>query len=1096
MIASQVENLKKRAVNRNTKFVLLVVTKSKPKDLTIVINSGSVSGGSSGGHSDHPLDPVETETLKVDDFYSWLKKSCNMESFKHVQQMEESDLSNASVISSKLGKVLQELSVQYYKEQALRVKKMKSEVSTVGQPYLYARHRFKVAYYSEISMRSFAQGSTPLTSNNNQKVVKYLTQSYSYLMVINPRDHGISESELKTVGDIINFRICQLKLTDRKTVDQGIKQFLKHIAWYKSLSGDHQRRGLLFKHYSLVYRQYRMFGEMLESLPTGYLKKEDSYHNPGYYFQAAASQAKFRKIAAQKVCSRYRAPIESLLQNNAQIIEDLKRDGESCYEGFYGQQIDMDPQLFLGQETNASSLLKELPNRQIFRDFAKEILTVRHSEDIISMLMKAYNNYKKHQAMKRLTYSISSAIAEEHYYSKQWERAKMFFDRIAKTYKKEQWYNLYTSVRRLSLTCAKEMGKPKDYLTCLIDLISTKLDTTESEKETFLTELLSFLDGSSESGVAPLDAPLIVDVDSRHAVLGMALQFEKPFVCVHEPIRLNLQFKCFSPKAIKFQKINVQFKKKAYNFTLTDGEDLTQVFSYPPSQTDPKILDLTLQPNGEATTYSFPMIIKEKQEFECEAVNLYLVGHSGQQICFQWKMNDNKYYSSLIANYDYRYEVGEDSLFVERPVIRVTEPKPKLEIKFEHRPPALINEFYAVKVLLNSNDDNVIRGILQINPILNVRILTSVNNKLVELSTEPSVMVDTIAANTTKEIILFLQCVVPGMIRLKVNFAYESTTYPSLSQSSDLDIYVQYPFDATFTYMGSRSTGKDGFRLVPSQSISFFQKIINNAVQNVAVHDPLKITANKQDNQFRFNEGFPAHQQILVSTTLSCNTPYPILIDRVRFVQAEQSDEGTPNIECCSDKIVDFEEKRKRDDTTSVPSSFVGKEYMEQRDAYTLCHVLKANISGRSIKTGSLIITCHRQNPLITTDVDPSCTSITYEVPLPSLNIYHRNLRATFDSPSEAVLGKPFEAKLTIFNESSTLQELQLQVADSESFFFSGTTQLNFTILPFSEKTMTYIMIPVLTGHITFPKFTLKAVREQAHVLTESERWSIFVHMT
>ncbi len=1227
LIAAQVDQMKKRATNRNTKFVLLIVTKSKPKDISILISNGTIlssnfSSSIGGGHSSHHMamdhhggnhggggggtlaaniDPSEIETLKVDDFYTSLKKLCGMDSLKHVQQIEETELNKHAVINAKLGKILQELSVQYYKEQAMRVKRLKSEVSMVGQPYLFVRHRFKVAYFSEISMRGFAQGSTPLTSTNNQKVVKYLMQAYSYLMVINPRDHhGIGENELKSVGDIINYRICQLKFTDRKTVDQAVKQFLKHISWYKSLSSDHLRRGLIFKHHALVYRQYRMFGEMLESLPTGYLKKEDSYHNPGYYFQAAASQAKLRKFAALKLLgtanngtsdseeqqSVTRRLIELLLSDRSDVMEDLKRDCDACYDGYYGQQIDMDPQSFVTSQNSAQvnewmssgNNKDNWPNRLVFRDLAKEALTVRHSEDIISMLMKAYNNYKKYQTMKRLTYSISSSIAEEHYHSKQWERAKMFFDRIAKTYKKEQWFDLYTSVRRLSLMCAREMAKPKDYLTCLIDLISTKLDTSVDEKQNYLTELLQFLDGSDSSGVSALDAPLVIEVDPRHVVLGMTLQFEKPFVCVHEPTNLNIQFQCYSPLPIKFQKLNVQFKKKSYNFTLTDGEDLTQVFTYPTTATTTttttavtsqtpankdtsaavvtdannandnsdhtstsKILNLTLRSNGEPTTFTFPMIIKEKQEFECETVNLYMVGSSGQQICFQWKMHDNKYYSRLISDYDHRYEVGKNALFVERPVIRVTEPKPKLEIKFEHRPPALINEQYAVKVLLNTNDDSVIRGILQINPITNVRISQLIHNsgadksngssgsKLVELSSEPSVMVDAIPSNTTKEIVLFLQCVQPGMIRLKVNFAYESTTYPSLSQSSDLDIYVQYPFDATFTYMGTRTTSRDNFRLVPLQNISFFQKIINNTIQNVAVHDPLRpqslslsqsglssFNINKNDNQFRFNEGFPAHQQIILSTSLTCNTPYPILVDRIRFAHAEQADDGLPNIECCSDQVIDFEEKRTRDDKTNVPASFIEKNFMEQRDAYTLCHVLKANISGKSIKAGSMVITCHRQNPLIPSStsstlkgesdkngggggsnvVDPSLLMITYEVPLPSLNIYYRNVRATFDSPSEATLGKPFEATLTVYNESSTLQELQLSVAESDSFFFSGTTLINFTMLPYSERKMVYIMIPVLTGHITFPKFTLKATREQAHVLTESERWSIFVHMT
>jgi hypothetical protein len=1090
-IIQNVDKMKKRAANRNTKFILLIVTNVKPTDLTLTSTVDN---------------EVEVETLKVDDFYHSLKKTCNMDSNKHIQQIQQGELDNALVLNAKIGKVLQDLSVNYYKDQANRVKKLKSEVSPGYQPHLFARHRFKVAFYTEVSLRGFSRQTSGLSSANNSKVLKYLAQSYSYLMAILPKDHGVGENEIKAVGDIINFKICQMKLTDKKTVDQGVKQFLKHIAWFKQLNNEHKRKHLTFVHYANTYRQYRMFGEMLDALPATFLRKDDSYHNPGYYFQAAAAQAKFRKNYALKQCERYRDAIQTLLANNDVVIQDLRRDNEACYEGYYGQQIEIDPLTFLNESMNISA--RDLPSKIVFRDIAKEVLTVKHSEDIVAMLTKAYNHFKKHQTLKRLIYSIASNIAEEHFYSQEWERAKNFFDRISKTYKKEQWYHLLSSVKKQALVCSRHLNKPKDYLTNLIDLMSTQLQTSQQERNDYMDDLLSFLNQTKDFDMSPLtaDSPLVIEMDNKHVLLTMKLQFEKPFVCVYERVDLNLQFTCHSPRPLQFQKLQVRFKDKSYNFTVNDRQDLAQVFTYDDgsngiqqhstdekkSSPDSHILNLTLNPNSATTLMSFPMTIKEKQEFECESVSLYLVGQNGQQICFIWKLLENKYYSSMLANYDHRYEVGHEDLFVERPVIRVIEPKPKLEIKFEGQPPALINEYYAMKIILVSLGDTVVKGKLKLNFPPTVRpFYLEQEGELVEVP--PSGFnVENIPQHTPREIIVFLQCTSPGMIRIKTVFDYEATLYPTLHQEAELDIYVQYPFEANFTYMGSRSTGGGSFRLVPSQTISFFQKIINNSCHNVAVNDPRHQQSQTDSNQFRYNEGFPAQQQIVLATTLSCNTPFPLLLDKVQIIPAEHSSEDITGIECCSPTLIDFAEKRKAAEASNTNQAIL-KEYVAQRDSYTSSFVLKSHVSGRSVKTGSLLITCRRLKQQIVHGAD--CNSIQYEIPLPSLNIYHRNLRASFESPSEAVLGKPFQVTLTIYNDSSTLQELQLHVSESESFFFSGTTLLSFTILPYSQKTLTYTMIPVLTGNVSFPKFTVKAMREQVHVLTERERWTIFVHM-
>lgn len=85
------------------------------------------------------------------------------------------------------------------------------------------------------------------------------------------------------------------------------------------------------------------------------------------------------------------------------------------------------------------------------------------------------------------------------------------------------------------------------------------------------------------------------------------------------------------------------------------------------------------------------------------------------------------------------------------------------------------------------------------------------------------------------------------------------------------------------------------------------------------------------------------------------------------------------------------------------------------------------------------------------------------------------------------------DVSLSIENRSYLVQSITLSTSDSEAFFFAGTTNITCSILPYSTRVFKYSMVPVLTGHVTFPKFTISTARENSYVLNENEQWSVFV---
>lgn len=440
-IVKKILAVKETRTGKNTKFMALIVTKKAPPASEVQIDANTYQS--------------------TEDFIYNIRKGSNMDS-KNVILMKETELVDDQSFKVKISKPLRELIVNYYKEQTSMVKKYKSDINKTTQPYLFMRHRLKVAFYYDILMNS------GLTSQPSiQKLIKYLTQSYSALQNVSPLDFHVEE--IKTLGDILNFKLCFIKLSDKK-IDMGVKQFLKHMSWYKTIHEEDFTANCVdeFKFHSRLYLQYRMMGEILERIPPNLLAQDQRYQNPGFYYQAAATHAKYRKTFAIQACEPHRDLIESIFSGNDDLVVKIKVEDYHYVTGYYGKPIEM-PEL-----SDALRYSNGLTIRNV-RDIAREIMLTKHSETIIQMLTNAYNrfNVKSESQLKRMMYYIASSIASEHYESGNWEKSKLFFDKIAKHYRKEQWYELLTVVLQRSLECSKQLKLSKQFVLHSLELIST-----------------------------------------------------------------------------------------------------------------------------------------------------------------------------------------------------------------------------------------------------------------------------------------------------------------------------------------------------------------------------------------------------------------------------------------------------------------------------------------------------------------------------------------------------------------------------------------------------------------------------------------------
>eukprot|EP01080_Neovahlkampfia_damariscottae_P000202 gene202-4448_t len=1076
-------------------------------------------------------EPRDKGENKIDDFVSNIKKICQIDS-KSVNFIDKKDLYLGQSVSSDVSKTIVSLSINFYKENIARIKKGKNENEIIT-----FRNKFKISFFQEIL-------------GNSTKVQKFLQQGYEILIEIQNLNQ-FSDNEIRTLSDYINLKLCLLKISEKK-VDLAIKQFLDHIKWYKTLKGEPE---LLFEHQALISRQYRVFGEHLERVV---LNNQSSYGNPGFYFQSAAIYSKNRKKWSKRTIDTFKSKNKIPENLNTYIEEKYILNG------------------FIGQRKNGS-------NEEYFKIILNES-KINHSEDIIKMLTKSYDHYFKRN-QKRMIYYIASMIANEHFSSSNWLKAKKFYERILKEYRFEKWDLPLIQILKSIMICTKHLNESNEYIQYSIQLISELNQSNQiiynqtnhqsnqlnlnqqqlkDESLDILTQLFKFLNQKDNI----LKQPLLID--SNHSILSLKVQFENPFISVFDPILFCLKFDLNSPIPIEFSNLKISFSDKQYDIikpeTFILSNKKSNEFKFEISikeKMDLKCLDVSIELYGneiKSLMDSKELFLQKKQKklqqlkhlkqdgvdtigngsgsgggdsigiggidehIDGDSIGIdndsnvisgisddsttendtLIIKENKNYVIFKWIMNENEYYSQILNDYDFRNEIGQ-GLFVERPVIRVNQPIPNLKLTFEHLPPALLNEFYGIKIILNSNQDSIINGKIKFQKIDELLIFNFEKERINEIN------FDEIKNQEKKEINIFMKSNLKGQHKIGFNIEYQTTKFPNLIKDQYLDIYTDVPFSSLFQYISTRrkviesksdqdgsigdggvTSGQDGssgdgdigdggndlissismnseLYLLPFFTKSFLHKTTTKSESFLELKNDLK----NKDLKFIQQDSFPKNDLILLSTKLTCKTPFELKIKSSKL-----------NL----NSNFKFQNK---------PMNLTFDKSIKNLDHFTIVDLIRPNLlnldfndSNLNLQLGTIQIKYERVKNLFHQNLD----EIELEIPLPSIKILDQKSLVSFSCPDKIIFGKPFYLKIFLENQNFLPEEYILNVKDSDNFYLSGSTFISFSILPFSKKEFHYCLIPKNTGTLLLPKFVISAKSSTSLLLYDEEEWSVFIH--
>ncbi|KIJ65975.1 hypothetical protein HYDPIDRAFT_110092 [Hydnomerulius pinastri MD-312] len=162
---------------------------------------------------------------------------------------------------------------------------------------------------------------------------------------------------------------------------------------------------------------------------------------------------------------------------------------------------------------------------------------VDHLTIILELYTKSYELFKKYSSTAsqgRLTLWIACRIAHTYYESGKFDMAVKFFERIAKTYRREKWNAMLRPLFSTWYACAQKLGDVELTVRLLVEMLGYG---DVDEPGTLQDDLLAVLKSSVPSSA---DEVLRVDLKESEPILCTSVVFWKPEVRVGEDAAFQL----------------------------------------------------------------------------------------------------------------------------------------------------------------------------------------------------------------------------------------------------------------------------------------------------------------------------------------------------------------------------------------------------------------------------------------------------------------------------------------------------------------------------------------------------------------------------
>ncbi|CAO3664089.1 unnamed protein product [Rhizopus microsporus] len=977
----------------------------------------------------------------IEERLSSIRKQCGLDYKSSFFTVSPGTTSELQDFVNNLYRVMYEPATQFYSNRIKKIRKKKAKLpspSTVPKATLdfssnekqplsvtgwSLRYDFKTAFFQECKQE--IDSSLKSYEAAYHSIVDLLTSSSSpfghHQLPINSKRW----QEAQTLVDCINIKICKfyLYLNDSTA---ALAQLNGHLHMFQSCAPSWGIGEQTFEYWASLSKQYRMFADLIDAavqagykipLPTEYLLSSNG-NAPGSPLFSNTT------ISSTTGC------------NPGSVLQ---------HPGFYYHLAAMccaeRRRRFLELERAAGG------NAEKDNSLLAEKL-VDHSSLTIELLTKSYEQFKRYRN-GRMTLYLAAEIAGTYYETGKYDMAIKFFERIGKTYRKEKWNMVLTSILRWSLRCAKELGAWEKAIECLIELMSDELPMAENKRADIQREFMDMLSKHPESSVTER-SPLVIHMDQINPFLTCHVQLKSPtnFVGSKVSYQIMLQTNRSSPQIpFRFNSLRILFNNSQYNTIIKDLG----------IETDVKNIELIDFSNdlkrieegdhsGWLTTQRDLGIIKDQikvlqgcivpekcGELKITGIVLDLMSSHGQ-IELNYPIGQLPEQPAARRKWLEASDEGKKPVFKildgrgELSIANIMQKPPSIDIEFNYNAPALLDELFALDVKIKNTETESITATLYAE-IKNAEGI--VDDDYIALSSSEDdkdhaatkdMELGTIDSGQTVTKTIFLHGgSISGsrIINLNVKYTVIGRNFSEVVEKSEsVRIPFTAPFDASFelcsiTERLERSIGVD----------------------------------------------LEKSEKWLLTASFRCFSAWDLEIKSITIEEDKTFSHPYTSLSLIS-KIEDV------DVTTWKTGHIYNANYLFK------LHTTDLTEAQPSVPAGHIIITWKRSG------VDNEfCNSL---ITLPSLQLQQQNLVVIADVPDEIYLGEPFTLSYIIYNPTEHIAEYTASIELSEAFVFSGYKQVKGQVLPLSRTVYDYTCYPLLSGKVKLPKLKVIAMQQQS----------------
>ncbi|KAJ7686580.1 Gryzun, putative trafficking through golgi-domain-containing protein [Mycena rosella] len=379
------------------------------------------------------------------------------------------------------------------------------------------RYEYKMACFAEF------RGEDDIALKHYQDAYGMLVIMFGSTAILPPRTKRWAEA--KVLADCINIKVAKLYLYNNEHA-LALSHHNTHIRKFSDFSRGWGIGEETFEFWSWIARQHRILAELLEHGTQSKLVIPD--HRPVNPALAVSQRSSV-------VVPSSALEVEAMRTMGINPSHALQHPGYYYYMA--AKCTEARRERFLAIADAEKSPVNPSPG------FTNE-KKVDHLIIILELYTKAYELFKKYapanaqnQNQGRLTLWIAYRIGQTYYESGKFEMAVRFFERIAKSYRREKWGLLLRPLLATWYACAQQLGDVELSIRLLVEMLGYGVE--ESDDPSSLEEdLLAVLKSSVPS--TPDPEPMVIELPESQPMFGSSVVFWTSEVKVGEPAAFQL----------------------------------------------------------------------------------------------------------------------------------------------------------------------------------------------------------------------------------------------------------------------------------------------------------------------------------------------------------------------------------------------------------------------------------------------------------------------------------------------------------------------------------------------------------------------------